>query len=85
MEHPPRALPDIVSKCPKSFQNAQNLSYDYWIIITAQLLSALRALGTYNMDRFVKRIATPIVVCDANLTYHNYSDLDSRWSGLMLS
>ena len=76
------ALPEIVSKCPKLFQNAQNLSYGYWIIITTQLLSALRALLTIwivlinvlpHQSWFVMSIL------------HTITTLDSSWSGLMLS
>ena len=64
----------IVSKCPKLFQNAQNLSYGYWIIITTQLLSALRALLTIWIVLLnVLPHQSWFVIRDVNLTYHNYS------------
>ena len=68
------ASSEIVSKCPKLFQNAQNLSYGYWIIITTQLLSALRALLTIWIVLLnVLPHQSWFVIRDVNLTYHNYS------------
>ena len=80
------ALPEIVSKCPKLFQNAQNLSYGYWIIITTQLLSALRALLTIWIVLLnVLPHQSWFVIRDVNLTYHNYSWQQLEWSHVVLT
>ena len=50
-------MPKIVSKCPK---------FVIWLLDHHNYTTLVCfACLTYNMDRFVKRIATPIVVCDS--------------------
>ena len=70
-------MPKIVSKCPK---------FVIWLLDHHNYTTLVCfACLTYNMDRFDKRIATPIVVCDVNLTYHNYSWQQLEWSHVVLT